>query len=138
MQRRKFIQNLALLTGSAVFTNFAPTKVTEQKKKTVRGYVLSKGKGIKNVIVSDGYNVVATDKSGRYEFEPNANGVAVFISTPSGYAFKNNKGIARHYRLLKEVNKKKLSISILFRLTLMMMNTSLLFGLTRKPKMQVT
>jgi len=107
MQRRKFIQNLALLTGSAVFTNFAPTKVTEQKKKTVRGYVLSKGKGIKNVIVSDGYNVVATDKSGRYEFEPNANVVAVFISTPSGYAFKNNKGIARHYRLLKEVNKKK-------------------------------
>ncbi|MFN2440476.1 MAG: metallophosphoesterase, partial [Chitinophagaceae bacterium] len=64
MQRRKFLQNLALLTGSAVFINFAPTKVTEQKKKTVRGYVLSKGKGIKNVIVSDGYNVIATDKSG--------------------------------------------------------------------------
>ncbi len=107
MQRRKFIRNVAWLTGGVALTSFAPDTVFAQTKKGIKGFVLSNGKGVKNVVVSDGYNVVATDKSGKYEFEPNANAVAVFISTPSGYAFKNNKGIARHYRLIKDVNRKK-------------------------------
>ncbi|HVE60838.1 MAG TPA: calcineurin-like phosphoesterase family protein [Chitinophagaceae bacterium] len=107
MQRRKFIQNLALFTGGLALTKFAPANVFGQTKKKIKGHVLSAGQGVKNVVVSDGYSVVATDKNGKYEFEPHVDAVAVFISTPSGYAFKNKKGIARHYRLLKDVNIKK-------------------------------
>jgi hypothetical protein len=59
------------------------------------------------VVVSDGYNVVETNKKGKYEFEPHPEAVAIFISTPSGYAFKNENGIARHYRLFQDVNTKK-------------------------------
>lgn len=107
MQRRKFIQSLGLLTGGVVVTNYTPVNAFAQKKKGIKGYVLSNGKGIKNVVVSDGYSVVVTDKKGKYEVEPNADAVAIFISTPAGYAFKNEKGIARHYKLLNDLNKNK-------------------------------
>ena len=70
--------------------------------------------GIANVVVSDGYHVVRTDKKGKYELDIHAEAVAVFVSTPSGYAFTNQKGISRHYHLLKDINPKNLSISAWF------------------------
>jgi len=105
MQRRRFIQNIALLSGGVAFSKCSSTKSINDSEKQVKGYVLSNGRGIKNVVVSDGYNVVVTDKKGKYEFKPHADAVAVFISTPSGYAFKNEKGIARHYNLLDDFTK---------------------------------
>jgi hypothetical protein len=107
MQRRKFLQSLGLLTGSVALSNYASAHTFEQKKKNISGYVSSNGNGIKNVVVSDGYSVVVTDKKGKYEFEPHPDAIAVFISTPSGYAFVNEKGIARHYRMLKTLGNGK-------------------------------
>ena len=99
MQRRKFLQSLGLLTGGVALSNYASAHTFQQKEKNISGYVRSNGNGIKNVVVSDGYSVVVTDKKGKYEFEPHPDAIAVFISTPSGYAFINEKGIARHYRM---------------------------------------
>ncbi|MGI8584681.1 MAG: calcineurin-like phosphoesterase C-terminal domain-containing protein [Chitinophagaceae bacterium] len=107
MQRRKFLLNLALLSGGVALTNYPSANAFAKKKKGIKGYVLSNGRGISNVIVSDGYNVVATDKNGKYEFDPHAEATAVFITSPAGYEFKNRNGIASHYRLLNEVNKKR-------------------------------
>ncbi len=107
MQRRKFIQNIAWLTGGLVAGSYIPAKAFVEKGNKIKGYVLSGGKGVRNVVVSDGYNVVETNKKGKYEFEPHPEAVAIFISTPSGYAFKNENGIARHYRLFQDVNTKK-------------------------------
>jgi hypothetical protein len=103
MQRRKFIQNIAFLTGGLALTNFIPAKAFFQTGQKVKGRVLSNGKALKGVVISDGYTVMATDKKGKYELEPHPDATAIFISTPPGYAFTHENGIARHYRPIKEM-----------------------------------
>ncbi|MGN6166160.1 MAG: calcineurin-like phosphoesterase C-terminal domain-containing protein [Flavisolibacter sp.] len=107
MKRKEFIQDMGWMMGGVVVSKFIPFKELLHKSKTVKGVVSTRGKGLSNVVISDGYNLVLTDKKGSYEFEPHAEATAVFISTPPGYDFVNEKGIARHYRLLSDVNLKK-------------------------------
>jgi hypothetical protein len=106
MLRRRFIQNLIVLTGGLVASSYIPG-THYLKGRKIKGRVASGGKGIHGVVVSDGYNVVVTGSNGKFEFEPSSLATAIFISTPSGYAFKHQDGIARHYRLLKDLNLKK-------------------------------
>lgn len=107
MQRRSFLQTLAWLTGGFFITRCTPAKALMVNGETIKGKVQSNGKGLRSVIVSDGYSAVATDKKGRFEFVPHPDAIAVFISTPSGYAFVHENGIARHYRLLQNIDLKK-------------------------------
>jgi hypothetical protein len=107
MKRRKFIASLGWLTAGWVAAPFSPVKAFVPETKKVKGSVLEKGKGLKDVIVSDGYSVVATNASGKYEMELHPNAVAIFISTPAGYAFAHEKNLSRHYRLVKDVNLRK-------------------------------
>ena len=107
MQRKIFIRNIALLTGGFLVGCNKKMYSNTEAGSLLKGYVKSRGIGVKNVVVSDGYNVVITDSNGKYEFDQHPAATAVFISTPAGYAFKNQNGIARQYRLLKEVNKNK-------------------------------
>ena len=107
MLRRKFIQNIAWLTGGVIGSGFVPAKAIFKSGQKVKGHVVSNGKGLKDVVVSDGYTVMQTDKSGAYEFEPHPDAVALFISTPSGYEFIHTDNVARQYRLLKEASEGK-------------------------------
>lgn len=107
MRRRKFLQNIAWLTGGIVGSGFIPAKAFFKRGQKLKGRVTSNGKGLKDVVVSDGYTVLQTDKNGAYEFEPHADAVALFLSTPSGYEFIHTDNIARHYRLLKEASEGK-------------------------------
>jgi hypothetical protein len=106
MQRRKFIQHVAWLTGGLLISRQLPASAWTGADKKLKGRVFSKNKGIKGTVVSDGYSVVETDKKGNYEFELHPDAVSVFVSTPSGYDFKNENGIARHYHLLNTTDKK--------------------------------
>ena len=107
MKRRIFIQNISLLTGGILTACQAPAEIFEPGRKKIKGRVLSNGNGIKNVIVSDGYTVIATDNKGKYELEPHAAATNIFISTPSGYEFKNENGISRHYHSLKNIRTRR-------------------------------
>lgn len=107
MKRRIFIQNITLLTGGILTACQAPAEIFEPGRKKIKGQVLAGGKGIKNVIISDGYTVIATDNKGKYELEPHAAATNIFISTPSGYEFKNENSIARHYHSLKNISNRK-------------------------------
>ncbi|HVK97348.1 MAG TPA: calcineurin-like phosphoesterase family protein [Flavisolibacter sp.] len=107
MQRRRFLQSLAWLTGGLLITRCTPAKDLGERSRILKGSVLSNGKGVANVVVSDGYNVVVTDKRGRYEFPVHKGAVSVFVSIPSGHAFVNKKNIAKHYHLLNAENVKK-------------------------------
>lgn len=107
MKRRLFIQNMTWLTGGLVVACHTPAETFEPGKKKIKGRVLSNRKGIKGVVVSDGYTVIVTDDKGRYEMEPHTAATNIFISTPSGYAFKNENGIARHYYSLKNISNRK-------------------------------
>src|SRR4030095_808922 len=95
------------ITGGLVTSAYLPASVLQNRKKKIKGSVLSGKKGIANVVVSDGYNVVRTDKKGKYELDLHAEAVAIFVSTPSGYSFINQKGISRHYHWVNDINSKK-------------------------------
>lgn len=106
MKRKKFIQQISLLTGGLLTACHLPAALPDVNKK-IKGRVVSNGKGIKNVVVSDGYSVIATDAKGRYEMEPHPAATNIFIATPSGYAFTNENGISRHYYSIKNNGIKK-------------------------------
>jgi hypothetical protein len=107
MLRRQFLQNIAWLTGGLVVARCTPAAAVLSNGQSVKGSVRSNGKGVRNVAVSDGYSIVMTDKKGRYEITPHPEAISIFISTPSGFAFKNENGICRHYRLMEEVKDKE-------------------------------
>lgn len=104
MNRRKFLQSLAWITGGLLLT-LKPAKALALYGKALKGQVRSKGRGIKDVVVSDGYSVVQTDRKGRYTLEPHPEALAIFISTPAGYEFTNESGVVRHYQLLQNVKQ---------------------------------
>lgn len=108
MQRRKFIQQAALLTGGFLVAGQIPASALSHTKTTsLKGKVLSKGKGVGGVAVSDGYTVVLTDNKGKYEFDLHPSARNIFISTPAGYAFKHQNGITRQYQSVQSINLKK-------------------------------
>ncbi|GGI26340.1 calcineurin-like phosphoesterase C-terminal domain-containing protein [Pedobacter mendelii] len=96
MNRRSFIQKSTLL-GTTLFVSLKSFSFTSLLDNKVSGKITSKGKGVANVVVSDGYNVVQTDKSGNYIIEINPLAKFVWISTPSGFEFKTESHIAKHY-----------------------------------------
>ena len=51
----------------------------------VSGTIKSNGKGVAGVPVSDGYNIVTTDKKGRYKLDTDKRLGYVFYTLPSGY-----------------------------------------------------
>lgn len=83
-----------ILMKKAIFTLGLFFFAAASFAQTVRGFVYedkngdgkagSSEKGIASVVVSDGYNVVKTDASGRFEFESDAKGKFIYITTPSG------------------------------------------------------
>ncbi len=108
MKRRIFIQNISWLTGGLLTACHvrADGELFESGKK-IRGTVRAAGKGLKDVVVSDGYSVILTDSKGRYELETHAAASNIFISTPSGYAFNHENGIARHYHRIEHISNRK-------------------------------
>lgn len=53
--------------------------------KVIKGSVMSDGRGVPGVAVSDGVSIVLTDARGRYSLDAASESRLVFISTPSGY-----------------------------------------------------
>src|SRR5687767_11825459 len=103
MDRRKFLQNVAWLTGGLLLIRSKTAKALAMDGRLLTGLVRSRGKGLKDAVVSDGYSVVLTDKRGRYSITAHPDALALFVSTPSGYEFTNENGISRHYHQLQNV-----------------------------------
>lgn len=56
-----------------------------QPGMTLYGLISCAGKGVKDVVVSDGYEVVKTDAEGYYQMASKKKNGYVFVSIPSGY-----------------------------------------------------
>lgn len=97
MNRRHFIQQSLLLSGALILPQYLLALPGSQN---VRGRVSAAGRGLRSVVVSDGYNVLLTDKNGDYEFATHEEARFVFISIPAGYDFPQDQNLARHYRSL--------------------------------------
>ena len=59
--------------------------IPSQKGATVKGAVLNDGKGLRDVVVSDGYEVTSTDENGFFWLKSSMKSGYVFVSIPSGY-----------------------------------------------------
>lgn len=97
MNRRSFLQGVGLITGGAFISLRANALTQILTGDTVKGRVTAGKKGIKGVVISDGFSVVLTDEVGNYELTPNEKAKSIFMSTPSGYEFKTDYNVARHY-----------------------------------------
>lgn len=63
------------------------------------------GKGIKGVVVTDGYNFAQTDKKGDFKLEVDRRARHIYISTPAGYLVEN-KGSIPQFFIPIEASKK--------------------------------
>ena len=113
MKRRSFLKSMGLITGGAfislksnVFTNF-------KRNPTITGSVRNESKGLKNVVISDGFTVVLTDDNGNYTLNLNEKATNIFMSTPAGYEFKTNYNIAKQYETLGSRNEYNFALTSL-------------------------
>ncbi|KAA5541674.1 calcineurin-like phosphoesterase C-terminal domain-containing protein [Adhaeribacter rhizoryzae] len=113
MFRRKFLQSLGTIglgLGLPVSTVQAQQVANRYEQKynltpiSLKGKVHQNGKGIAGVAVTDGLNIVLTDKAGRYALNSNATSEFVYISIPRGYAFPQEKGITQFFKPIKAGN----------------------------------
>ncbi|HEX8330477.1 MAG TPA: calcineurin-like phosphoesterase family protein [Hymenobacter sp.] len=130
MFRRKFLQSLGLV-GAGLSLPFAPAALAAEETQapapvgqklslaplTIRGKVHQNGTGLAGVAVTDGYNVVLTDKTGKYTLESNATAEFVYISIPRGHAFPHEKGVAQFYQPIKPGSEKMTADFALQKLT---------------------
>jgi len=100
MNRRSFIQKSSLLATTLFVSlkSFSSTLFEDQK---ITGRITSKGKGVANVVISDGFEVVQSDRDGNYTLTINPLAKFVWVSTPAGYEFKTNSYLAKYYEQLE-------------------------------------
>ncbi len=63
----------------------------------ITGRVTCEGKGLENVVVTDGYRCVVTDKKGSYRIATLGDSRFVYISTPAGYLTECERTIPKFY-----------------------------------------
>lgn len=90
----RFEKILLIIVGALLVT------VLETHAAEIKGTVKCAGKGVKNVVVTDGQNFTMTDHAGKYKFF-STNASFVYISTPSGYITKVNHTIPSFYKKLE-------------------------------------
>ncbi|MRX48581.1 calcineurin-like phosphoesterase C-terminal domain-containing protein [Pedobacter puniceum] len=103
MNRRFFIKSTSLLAGSA-FISLNSHGFLNKADKTISGSVKVNGKALADVVISDGFSVVKTDKNGFYKFKAHDKATHVFMSTPAGYEFKTQNSISKQYENLNTTN----------------------------------
>jgi hypothetical protein len=101
MQRRIFLRNVLWFTGGLYAGCNKKVSLFKTKGGEVKGVVSSNGRGIANVVVSDGFDVVKTAADGSYTIKLTARSQHVFISIPSGYEIPHSNNIASHYKTVE-------------------------------------
>lgn len=74
--------------GKLTITVKLNVNISLKENTTVYGMVLCNGRPVKDVVVSDGYEVTKTDADGIYQLASEKKHKYVFISIPSGYTVK--------------------------------------------------
>lgn len=107
--RRSFLKSFGLIGAglaapAAAVQAAATNTAVDASLVTLRGTVSSGGKGLANVVVTDGFSVTATDSKGNYILTAPDTAEFVYISIPAGYAFPNDKGVSRFFRRIQPVD----------------------------------
>lgn len=106
MIRRNFLKAAGMI-GAAIavpqtttFASFRRPPVKDLSITVLKGRVSAGGKGIAGVAVTDGINVVRTNKSGNYELISNKTSRFVYLSLPSGYEFPHENSITKFFKTI--------------------------------------
>ncbi|WP_353137326.1 calcineurin-like phosphoesterase family protein [Pseudopedobacter sp.] len=106
MQRRSFIQSFGILAGGMAVSLKSKAFTNLKHNNKISGTVTSNGKPLKNVVISDGFSVVATNTKGRYSIQLTDKSEFIILSTPSGYDFTvDNGNLAKQYENLGSRNE---------------------------------
>ncbi|GAB1443788.1 calcineurin-like phosphoesterase family protein [Ignavibacteriales bacterium] len=109
--RRNFIKSALGLSALMMVESFTsplqklikPEKNKSNLVRKIRGRVMSEGKPVNGVVVSDGVSVVQTGKDGYYQFDSLVGQKFVYISNPAGYEIDTNStGTARFYQRIED------------------------------------
>lgn len=100
---KKYIITSALLYGCCILFS----ALAFAGNITVKGKVVSNGKGVALVQVTDGTNIVETDKKGAFSMEVQSQNEYVYYTLPSGYESPIEKGIPVFFQKIDPDLKKQ-------------------------------
>lgn len=93
--------DLSQTLGTTTFNYVLRTDIPDREGKNVKGVVHINGKGLVNVVVSDGYDVTQTNEDGVYYLNSNKRTGYVFISIPGNHeVVSTNNNLPMFYRYL--------------------------------------
>ena len=96
-----------LLLLFLITLSFSSCISTDNVGTVVEGKVTSEKEGLHNVVVTDGYQCVVTDKDGNFSLTPNHEAKFIYISTPAGYLPAEEMQVPRFYMPIeKGVNQQ--------------------------------
>jgi hypothetical protein len=104
MQRRSFIRNFLWLTSGFIAGCSKRLNLAKGPGGVFKGKVDSRGKGLPEVVISDGFSVVKTGADGQYELLLHPDAEHIFVSVPAGYELPHRKNIASHYIALQDAD----------------------------------
>lgn len=91
---------VVIMLGNIKLYWVVDTDLPDVDGMTVKGTVSCDGKGLKGVVVSDGYEVTTTDEYGCYWLPSAKKNGYVFMSMPSGYFTDTQSGVPEFFKRL--------------------------------------
>ena len=85
---------------------FITVSIPDQEGATIKGRVAAKGRGVPDVVVSDGVEVTSTDQNGVYYLASKKKYGYVFISIPSNYEVSTVGNLPQFFKYLIADNKE--------------------------------
>lgn len=97
---------LSQLLGKTTINYVFNANIPDVQNMTIKGVVYSQGKGIANVVVSDGEVFAKTNAEGIYYLPSSKKNGYVFISVPSNYEVKVERTIPQFYKNLTNISSQ--------------------------------
>lgn len=108
IQRGSLKKQMGSMEVTITYNSGSGQEIDVAEGNNVYGVVSCGGKGIEGVVVSDGVEVVKTDKEGVYQFKSAKKHKYVFVSVPSGYEAVSEGVLPRiHQQLTKSSSVKE-------------------------------
>lgn len=94
------------LIGQTTVNHVFNANIPDKENMTVKGTVFSAGKGVANVIVSDGEVFATTDQNGVYYLPSSKKHGYVFITVPSNYEVKTENTVPQFFKNLTGISSQ--------------------------------
>jgi hypothetical protein len=102
MNKKGIILIVWCILGVVFSVSSTAQRINVEAGMNLVGYISDGGKGIPNVVVSDGYGVARTDANGVYQMKRNEKAKFVFVSVPSEYKLPVAGSIPVYYKPINQ------------------------------------